>query len=94
MVKKEIIDRIAEKANATKKDTEAVLQEFEQLIIDTLTKNRDEKITLGTLGTFKVKNIPERKGTISFGDKKGKEWVKPAHDEIYFKVSKSSRDLA
>lgn len=94
MLKKEIIDRIAEKASVTKKDTEAILQEFEQLIINTLADDRDEKITLGTLGSFQVKKVTERKGKISFGNKKGTEWVKPAHDEICFKVNKASRELA
>lgn len=93
MLKKEVIDRTAEAASTSKKDTEAVLQAFEQLIIDTLTEKRDEKITLGKLGSFQVKRVDERRGKVGFGDNKGKEWVSPAHDEIYFKKTNSTCKL-
>ena len=60
---------------------------FGDIVVDTLTNNRDDKITLEKLGTFKVKTVPARSGMISFGKKKGQKWESPEHQEITFKVS-------
>ena len=64
-----------------------------ELIFDTLKANTDEKITFGKLGSFKVKDVPERTGTIMMGSKKGEQYIVPAHQEIVFKMSKSSKNI-
>ncbi len=63
----------------------------ECVVIETLIKNKDEKITLPTLGTFTVKHVPERSGVAALAG--GKAWTKPAHDELQFKVIKSVKEL-
>ena len=78
---------------ATQRDVEAVLTTFEDVIFDTLKANTDEKITFGKLGAFKVKDVPERIGTIMMGSKKGEQYIVPEHQEIVFKMSKSSKNI-
>lgn len=87
MVKNEMLKAVSDKAGVTQKEVDAVLAAFVDVVIDTLSKNKDDKIALPGIGTFKVKNVPERKGISTLGDKK--EWVKPAHDEICFKLNKT-----
>ena len=40
----------------------------------------------------KVKNVPERSGVSTLGEKKA--WTKPSHDEITFKMGKAVKELA
>lgn len=48
---------------------------------------------LEKLGKFKVKDVPERTGKIMLGDRKGEEYITPAHQEITFKMNKSAKQL-
>lgn len=93
MLKNEILKMVATKAEKTQKDVDAVLTAYTEVVLEVLEENREEKITLGTLGAFKVKNVPERKGVIRMGTKSGEEYVTPAHDEITFKMSKTAKML-
>ena len=60
---------------------------------DTLNKDTNETVSFGKLGKFKVKTVPERRGKIMMGDRKGEEYVTPQHEEICFKMSKSAKQL-
>lgn len=91
MVKNEILKKVAEVSGLSQKDVDAVLTAY-ATVVDTLTENRDEKIALGNIGTFKVKNVPERSGVAALAG--GKAWTKPAHDEITFKMGKAVKELA
>lgn len=91
MIKAELIREVAANAETTNKTTEAVLDAFSNLVLDVLNRNRDEKITLPGLGTFSVKHVAERSGVAALAG--GKEWTKPAHDEICFKISKTIKQL-
>ena len=82
----------SELSGVTQKQVDAVIAAFSDVVVDTLADNRDDKVTLGNLGTFKVKHVPERSGVAALAG--GKEWTKPAHDEICFKMSKSTKELA
>lgn len=99
-VLREMVDRVNDKyvaANvdrkATQKDIDFVLSAFDEMIKETLADNHDEKVSFGSLGSFKVKEVPERRGTILLGDRKGEEYVTPAHSEITFKMSKTAKQL-
>ena len=47
--------------------------------------NEVKHIAIGKIGKFKVKDVPERTGTIMMGDRKGETYTVPAHSEITFK---------
>ena len=93
MTKNEMIKAVSERVDgATNKLVDEVLKAYADVVVDTLADNRDEKVSIGNLGTFKVKHVPERSGVAALAG--GKEWTKPAHDEICFKMSKSVKELA
>lgn len=87
---KEITNSVAE---LSQKDVDAVLVAYATVVTESLTENKDETIPLPGLGTFKVKDVNERRGTIMMGDRKGEEYVTPAHQEPTFKLSKSIKGL-
>lgn len=92
MVKNEMLKSVANKVEGiSQKDIDAVLSAYVDLVIETLTKNRDEKITLPGVGAFSAKHVGERSGVAALAG--GKAWTKPAHDEIQFKITKSIREL-
>lgn len=78
---------------ATQKDVAVILDAFADVITETLTANHAESVAVGKLGKFKVKTVPERRGKIMMGDRKGEEYVTPQHDEICFKMSKTAKQL-
>ena len=92
MKKNEVLKKVSELSGVTQKQVDVVLSAFSDVVVDTLSDNRDEKVSIGNLGTFKVKHVPERSGVAALAG--GKEWTKPAHDEICFKMSKSVQELA
>ncbi len=87
---KEVSSRV-ENVNQTKVDE--VLAAYADVVIETVTKNKDEKITLPGLGTFSVKDVPERRGKILLGDRAGEEYVVAAHKEPKFKMSKNFKNI-
>ena len=91
MTKTEMIKNIAFGADVTSEVAEAVMDVYSKFVFGILNEKRDEKITLPGLGTFSVKHVPERSGVSVLAG--GKEWTKPAHDEIQFKLSKSIKEL-
>ena len=94
MTKAEMNKKVSEVTGLSQKDVDAVIAAYVGVVIDTLRADRDEKIALGGIGSFKVKNVPERSGKIMLGEKKGEVWTKPAHDEIIFKISSSVKEIA
>lgn len=94
MVKNELVDAIAERIEGAKKgDIALILDTYVEVITDTLKSNPEESVPVGKLGKFKVKTVPERRGKILLGDRKGEEYVTPQHDEITFKMSKTAKQL-
>ena len=91
MNKVDMIKNIASEADVTNKVAEAVMDAYGKFVLGALNENRDEKITLPGLGAFSVKHVPERSGVAALAG--GKEWTKPAHDEIQFKITKSVKEL-
>lgn len=94
MVRNEIAKAVANKLEGcTIKDATAVLEAFEEVIVDTLKADPTESVAIGKIGKFKVKDVPERTGTIMMGDRKGETYTVPAHSEITFKMSKSAKTI-
>lgn len=94
MIKTELINAIAERIEGAKKgDITLILDTYAEVITDTLKKDSTEAVPVGKLGKFKVKTVPERRGKIMMGDRKGEEYVTPQHDEITFKMSKAAKQL-
>lgn len=91
MTKTEMIKNIASEADVTNKVAEAVMDAYGKFIIGVLSENKDEKITLPGIGAFSVKHVAERSGVATLAG--GKEWAKPAHDELKFTISKSVKTL-
>ena len=93
MTKVELLKEITSVTELSQKDIDAVLAAYATVVTENLTENRDETIPLPGLGTFKVKDVNERRGTIMMGDRKGEEYVTPAHQEPTFKLSKPVKGL-
>lgn len=94
MIKTELINAIAERIEGAKKgDIALILDTYAEVITDTLKADTTESVPVGKLGKFNVKTVPERRGKIMMGDRKGEEYVTPQHDEICFKMSKSAKQL-
>ena len=94
MTKNEVLKAVANKVEgASQKDIAVILDVFADVITETLTANHAESVAVGKLGKFKVKTVPERRGKIMMGDRKGEEYVTPQHDEITFKMSKTAKQL-
>lgn len=91
MTKNEVLKKVSELSGVTQKQVDAVISAFSDVVIDTLSDNRDEKVSIGNLGTFKAKHVPERSGVAALAG--GKAWTKPAHDEICFKMNRSTKEL-
>lgn len=93
MTKAEMIKNVASEADVTNKVAEAVLDAYGKFVFGVLAENKDEKIPLPGLGTFKVKEVGERHGKIMLGDRKGEEYISPAHFEIKFQIAKNVKVL-
>lgn len=91
MVKNDMIKSVASEAEVTNKIAEAVIDAYGKFVLGVLSENKDEKITLPGIGTFSVKHVAERSGVAALAG--GKEWTKPAHDELKFTISKSVKEL-
>ena len=92
MNKNEVVAAIVEKLETLKaKDVETVLAAYADVVIEKLESNNVDKVIHPGLGSIKEKDLPEQKGVSALGDKK--EWVKPAHREICFRITKSVKEL-
>lgn len=90
MVKNDMLKMVAEKASMTQKEVETALTAYIEVVTETLAKDSKEKIALGGLGNFKVKEVPARDGVSAIN---GQPWHTDAHNEITFKMSKTAKML-
>lgn len=94
MTKNEVLKAVSNKVEgASQKDIAVILDAFADVITETLVADHNESVAVGKLGKFKVKDVPERRGTILLGERKGEEYVAPAHAEITFKMNKTAKQL-
>ena len=88
MNKTELIAAIAAKTGETKKDAEATLNAFVNVVSETLAKG--DKVQLVGFGSFEVRKRAARKGR----DPQTKEEIKiPASKAPVFKAGKALKDL-
>ena len=88
MNKSELVKAISEQTEASKKDTEASLNAFIEVVTDELKKG--EKIQLVGFGTFETRKRAERKGK---NPQTGEELVIPVCIAPAFKPGKALKDL-
>ena len=88
MNKSELIAKMAEKSNLTKKDAEAALKALVESVEEAL--ENKEKVQLVGFGTFEVRERAERTGR---NPQSGKEMVIPASKAPKFKAGKALKDL-
>lgn len=91
MVKNDMIKAVASEAEVTNKVAESVIDAYGKFVLGVLSENKDEKVPLPGIGTFSVRHVAERSGVAALAG--GKEWTKPAHDELKFTISKSVKTL-
>ena len=88
MNKTELVSAMAEKSNLSKKDAEAALNAFTDIVSDELKKG--EKIQLVGFVTFEVGERAERTGR---NPQTGKEMTIPASKAPKFKAGKALKDM-
>ena len=88
MNKAELVSAIADKAELSKKDAEAALKAFTDVIAEELKKG--EKIQLVGFGTFEVSERAARTGR---NPQTGEEMTIPAPTAPKFKAGKALKDL-
>ncbi len=87
MNKSELVDKIAEKANVTKKEADAILTATIDSIMEAVSNG--EKITLVGFGTFEARQRQEREGR---NPKTGEAMVIPASTVPAFSAGKLFKD--
>lgn len=87
MNKTELVAAIAENAGLSKKDAEAALKAFTEVVTDELKKG--EKIQLVGFGTFEVSERPEREGR---NPRTGETMKIAASKQPKFKPGKAFKD--
>lgn len=87
MNKVELISKIAEKAELSKKDSEKALTAFTNIVSDTLLNG--DKVAITGFGTFEVAERPARTGR---NPKTGESIQIQASKSPKFKVSKALKD--
>ena len=88
MNKTELIAEVAEKAELSKKDAEAALKAFTDVVAEELKKG--EKIQLVGFGTFEVS---ERQARTGRNPQTGAEMTIPASKAPKFKAGKALKDM-
>lgn len=88
MNKAELVAAIAEKAELSKKDAEASVKAFTEVIAEELKKG--EKVTLVGFGTFEVSERAARTGR---NPQTGAEMTIPASKAPKFKAGKALKDM-
>lgn len=92
MTKNEMIKKIQEvvEIEIPMKDIDAILK-AQEVVARNAVKEGDD-ITIPGIGKISVKDVPERRGKIMMGDRKGEEYVVEAHKEPKMKLAKSFKE--
>ena len=88
MTKAELIKSIGNKVEGlNQKQIDEVLTALSEVVVDVV--KADDKVVIPNIGTVSVKDVPERRGKIMMGNRKGEEYVVEAHREPKIKLAKS-----
>lgn len=88
MTKADLVERVANEADMTKKDAEQLVEIIFDTIISTL--NKGEKIELRGFGSFRLRSRNSRKGR---NPKTGESVDIPAKRVAYFKPGKELKEV-
>lgn len=91
MNKTDLIAKISEITDVSKKDVKAVIDSLPDVIKEAVANG--DKVALTGFATFSKKHVDAKTGVIQLGDKKGQTWETPAKDEISVKLSKSYKAI-
>ena len=92
MTKNEMIGAVANKIEgATKKDIGVVIDALTDVIKEAVLAGNT--VTIPGIGKVSVKTVPERRGKIMMGNRKGEEYVVPEHREPKIKLTKSFKNI-
>lgn len=87
MTKAELIKSIGNKVEGlNQKQIDEVLTALSEVVVDVV--KADDKVVIPNIGTVSVKDVPERRGKIMIGNRKGEEYVVEAHREPKIKLAK------
>lgn len=88
----EFYKAVVEQANNQYTITEIkeIIAAIEDVIMNTLTEDHNEKIKFAKLGVFSAKDISEKEG-LSFIT--GKHWKKAPHTELTFSISETKKNI-
>ncbi|MCD7894943.1 MAG: HU family DNA-binding protein [Erysipelotrichaceae bacterium] len=87
MNKKELINKVADKEDLTKKEAESLVDCVFETITETLVEG--DNVLISSFGTFRVKDCPPRKGV---SPKTGDYMTIPASKKVSFKPSNKLKD--
>ena len=92
MNKADLIKSIGTKVeNVSQKDIASVLDALAETVVDVV--KADDDVTIPGIGKVSVKIVPERRGKIMIGERKGEEYVVPQHREPKIKLAKSFKEV-
>ena len=92
MTKAELIKNIGNKVDGVnQKQIDEVLMALGEVVIDVV--KSDDDVTIPGIGKVSVKTVPERRGKIMMGERKGEEYVVPQHREPKIKLAKSFKEV-
>ena len=92
MTKADFIKSIGSKVeNISNKDIALVLDALTETVVDVV--KADDDVTIPGIGKVSVKTVPERRGKIMMGERKGEEYVVPEHREPKIKLAKSFNEV-
>ena len=88
MTKAELVEKVANKINLTKKETEGIVSIIFQSITDSLTEG--DKVELRGFGSFRIR---ERNARVGRNPKSGEKVEVPAKKVPFFKVGKELKEM-
>ena len=88
MTKAELVEKVANKINLTKKETEGIVSIIFQSITDSLTEG--DKVELRGFGSFRIR---ERNARVGRNPKSGEKVEVPAKKVPFFKAGKDLREI-
>lgn len=92
MTKNEFIKAIGTKVEeVNQKEISAVLDALAETVVDVV--KAEDEVTIPGIGKVSVKTVPERRGKIMIGDRKGEEYVVPQHREPKIKLTKNFKEI-
>ena len=92
MTKAELIKNIGNKVDGVnQKQIDEVLMALGEVVVDVV--KADDDVTIPGIGKVSVKTVPERRGKIMLGERKGEEYVVPEHREPKIKLAKSFKEV-